>query len=162
MPTSPVTDLSELLTHQQDRLLNHRLAGTIGQDTFDGKHTELNVNASRRSSFNSTCSTARTTKPPSWSQVFELSHTLKGQWLEADYAAKRRILEIVCLNCRLDGAKLVPTIRKPFDVLTEGLNLSKSRGDRTPVELFASQLGLGGFETQTLAPLRQLGHTTSS
>ena len=34
------------------------------------------------------------------SKVFELSQTLRQQWLTADYAAKRRILEIVCLNCR--------------------------------------------------------------
>jgi hypothetical protein len=31
--------------------------------------------------------------------------------------------------CRLDGATLVPTMRKPFDVLDEGLLSEKSRGD---------------------------------
>ena len=46
------------------------------------------------------------------------------------YATKRRILEIVCLNCRLDGASAVFTTRKPFDVVVEGLSLSKSRGDK--------------------------------
>ena len=59
------------------------------------------------------------------SKVFELSQTLRQQWLTADYDAKRRILEIVCLNCQLDGATLVPEIRKPFDVLAEGLLLKK-------------------------------------
>jgi hypothetical protein len=29
--------------------------------------------------------------------------TLRNQWLTADDAAKRRILEIVFLNCLLDG-----------------------------------------------------------
>jgi hypothetical protein len=48
----------------------------------------------------------------------------------ADYAAKRRILEIVFLNCRLDDVTLVPTIRKHFDVLTEGLSFEKCRGER--------------------------------
>ena len=47
----------------------------------------------------------------------------------ADYAAKRRILEIVFLNGRLDDATLVPTIRKPFDVLAEGLISKNSPGD---------------------------------
>jgi site-specific DNA recombinase len=63
-------------------------------------------------------------------KVFELSQTLCSQWLTADYAAKRRILEIVFLNCRLEDATLVPTMRKPFDVLAEGLLSEKSRGDR--------------------------------
>src|ERR1700693_4273940 len=61
------------------------------------------------------------------SKVFELSQTLRQQWLTADSDAKRRILEIVCLNCTLDGATLVPEMRKPFDVLAEGLVSEKSR-----------------------------------
>jgi site-specific DNA recombinase len=48
----------------------------------------------------------------------------------ADYDAKRRILEIVCLNCELDGVTLVPEIRKPFDVLAEGLISKNNRGER--------------------------------
>ena len=63
-------------------------------------------------------------------KVFELLQTLRQQWLTADYAAKRRILEIVVLNCRLDDATLVPAMRKPFDVLAEGLISTNSRGDR--------------------------------
>ena len=48
----------------------------------------------------------------------------------AKLAAKRRILEIVFLNCRLDDANLAPTMRKPSDVLAEGLFLKNSRADR--------------------------------
>jgi len=48
-------------------------------------------------------------------KVFELSQTLVEQWLNADYAEKRRILEIVCLNFQLDDATLVPEIGNPFD-----------------------------------------------
>jgi hypothetical protein len=62
-------------------------------------------------------------------KVFELSQTLRQHWLTADYSAKRRILEIVLLNCRLDDVNLVPEIRKPFDVLAEGLVSENSRGD---------------------------------
>jgi len=46
---------------------------------------------------------------------------LKNTWISADDAIKRRILEIVCLNCRVDGVTLVPTTREPFDVLAERL-----------------------------------------
>jgi hypothetical protein len=63
-------------------------------------------------------------------KVLELSQTLRNQWLIADYAAKRRLPEIVFLNGRLDGVTLVPEMRKPFDVLAEGLLPAKSRGER--------------------------------
>ena len=62
-------------------------------------------------------------------KVFELSQDLRAKWLTADYAAKRRILEITCLNFSLDGVTLVPAMRKPFDMLAEGLDLKNSRGD---------------------------------
>jgi hypothetical protein len=51
---------------------------------------------------------------------------------------------IGCLNSRLDGITLVPTMRKPFDVLAEGLLLKNTRGDRTPIELFLA--GVAGWE----------------
>ena len=47
----------------------------------------------------------------------------------ADHAANRHILEIICLNFRLDDVTLVPTMRKPFDVLAEGPTQRLSRGD---------------------------------
>ena len=52
-------------------------------------------------------------------KAFELSQTLGPQWLTADYAAKRRILEIVLSNCTLNDATLCPTIKKTLDVLAE-------------------------------------------
>ena len=64
------------------------------------------------------------------SKVFELSQTLREKWLTADYHCKRRILEIICLNCSLDGVSLVATMRKPFDMLAKGLLQKDSRGDR--------------------------------
>jgi hypothetical protein len=75
------------------------------------------------------------------------SQSLTDRWFSADYAAKRRILKIICLNFRL-GATLVPENEKPFDVLAKGLLVSSSRGDRTPLELFiiaAQRLALDGL-----------------
>ena len=51
------------------------------------------------------------------------------KWVKADVAAKRQLLGFVRLNFSLDGATLVPDIRKPFDILAEGLSVSFSRGD---------------------------------
>ena len=69
-------------------------------------------------------------------KAFEPSQNLRGKWLTADYSVKRRYLEIVFLNFVLDHITLVPTTRKPFDVLAEGLLVSSIRGDRIPIELF--------------------------
>ena len=63
-------------------------------------------------------------------KVFELSQGLEQKWVGAKYAGKRELLELVCLNFRLDGVTLVPEMRKPFDMLAEGLKISSSRGDR--------------------------------
>ena len=63
-------------------------------------------------------------------KAFELSQRLAEKWFTADYAAKRHILEIICLNFRLDDVTLVPTIRKPFDVLAKGPLVQSSRGER--------------------------------
>jgi site-specific DNA recombinase len=62
-------------------------------------------------------------------KVFELSQALTSKWLAADIAEKRLLLEIICLNWTLDGVTLVPQMRKPFDLLVEGLLVSSSRGD---------------------------------
>ena len=45
----------------------------------------------------------------------------------ADDSVKRRYLAIVFLNFVLDDATLVPTTRKPFEFLAEGLLVSSSR-----------------------------------
>ena len=63
-------------------------------------------------------------------KAFELSQSLRAKWVTADYAAKRRILEITCLNFVLDDVTLVPTMRNPFDMLANGLVWEKSRDDR--------------------------------
>ena len=48
--------------------------------------------------------------------------------LADDYDKGRRILAIVYWNFTLDGIKLVPTIKKPFDMLVEGLLVPSSGG----------------------------------
>lgn len=43
--------------------------------------------------------------------------------------APPKILEILCLNWMLGGVSLDPEMRKPFDLLAEGLLQEGSRGD---------------------------------
>lgn len=54
-----------------------------------------------------------------------LTKILREKWLTADYPEKRQIFEIGCLN--LTTVDATP-IRKPFDVLAEGLISENSRG----------------------------------
>ena len=126
-----VADINRQLTslrNQQDRLLNLRLLEEIDEATFAAKNTELR---DRIAPLNLKIETSdhRADHGEIALRVFELSQELKIKWLKADCRAKRQLLDIVCLNFSLNGATLVPTIRKPFDVLAEGLESAKSRGD---------------------------------
>lgn len=119
-----------LAIQQQNRIVDMRINHEIDADIFAGKQTELRDRIAGLKlqldvidrSHDEMCDLAV--------KVFELSQALATKWLTADYATKRRILEIVFLNCRLDDVTLVPTIRKPFDVIAEGLLVSSSRDDR--------------------------------
>lgn len=118
-----------LILNQQDKLLNLRIAEDIDQETFARKSTELRDRLAAIKLQLDVVDRSHDENADLAVKVFELSQTLRQQWLTADYAAKRRILEIVLLNCRLDDVNLVPQIRKPFDVLAEGLVSENSRGD---------------------------------
>jgi site-specific DNA recombinase len=125
-----LTRQQTLIVQQQDRLLNLRLADDIDQEVFANKQTELRDRLASLKLQLDVLDRCHDETAELAAKVFELSQTLKEQWLTADYDAKRRLLEIVFLNSRLDGVTLVPTMRKPFDVLAEGLLSENSRGDR--------------------------------
>jgi hypothetical protein len=118
-----------LVRQQQDQLVNMRMMDEITSETFAAKSTELR---DRKATFNLQLeATDRQHDEVADIAVkaFELSQSLTEKWVKADFAAKRRILEILWLNCRLDGVSLCPTMRKPFDLVAEGLLIQPSRGD---------------------------------
>ena len=119
-----------LTQNQQDRLLNLRLMDEIDEQTFGSKSRELRDQATKLTSQIDHLQRSHTEKSELALKVFELSQTLKDKWFRADVPAKRRLLDIVCLNFSLDDVTLVPQIRKPFDVLAEGHLVSSSRGER--------------------------------
>ena len=132
---------ASLLVAQQDRLVNLRIDDQIDQDTFARKQTELRDRLASIKLQLDVIDRSHDETAELAVEVFELSQALRDKWLSADYASKRRILEIVWLNCKVEGVTLVPTIRKPFDVLAEGL-VSKETGadqDRTGNLLHAMQ-----------------------
>lgn len=128
-----VAELNRQLTlvrRQQDQLLNLRLLEEIEQETFASKATELRDRVARLNAQLESNDRGRAESGEIAIQAFELSQTLREQWLTADYRAKRRLLEIVGLNYRLDDVSLVPVWRKPFDVLAERPLSENSRADR--------------------------------
>lgn len=114
----------------QEQLLNLRLLEEIDADTFAHKARELRDEAASLRLEIERCERGRNETIDIAVKAFELSQSLRDKWLTADYAAKRRILEIVCLNCNLNGVSLVATMRKPFDLLAKGLLQKDSRDDR--------------------------------
>lgn len=115
---------------QQDRLLNLRLLEEIEADTFATKNTKLRDRTAELQIQIEACDRNRNEIIDTAIKAFELSQNLRDKWFAADWAAKRRILEILCLNWKLDGVSLVPEWRKPFDLLAEGLQKKDSRADR--------------------------------
>ena len=116
--------------NEQDRLLTLRLHDEIDAKTFATKGTELRDRAAHLRLQIEAADRGRDELANIVVKAFELSQTLTDKWVQANSAEKRRILEIVCLNFSLDGVSLCPTMRKPFDLLVEGLVFQQSRGEQ--------------------------------
>ena len=114
----------------QAQLLNLRLLEEINADTYAEKARELRDEEAELRLEIERCSRGRNETIDIAVKAFELSQSLRAKWVTADYAAKRRILEIVCLNCSLDDVNLCATMRKPFDLVAKGLVSKDSRADK--------------------------------
>ena len=91
-----VTELNRQLTllrQQQDQLLNLRLLEEINQETFASKGTELRDRLAKLTLQIESQDRGRSEVGEIAVKAFELSQTLKQQWLTADYRAKRRRFE---------------------------------------------------------------------
>ena len=118
-----------LVIQQHNQLVNMRLNEEINSDTYAAKDTELRDREANLKLQLDACDLGRLETAEIAIKAFELSQSLRSKWLTADYSVERRYLEIVFLNFVLDDITLVPTMRKPFDVVAEGLLVSSSRGD---------------------------------
>jgi len=63
-------------------------------------------------------------------KAFGISQSRRVNWVSADSAGKRCLLEIISLNCTFDDVSLLRPMRKPFDQLAEGLDLKNSRFEK--------------------------------
>ena len=119
-----------LIRRHQDQLVNMRMMDEITAETFAAKSMELRDRKATLSLQLEAIDRQHDEVADLAVKAFELSQSLTAKWFTADFASKRQILEIICLNFRLDGATLCPTMRKPFDIVAEGLISGESRGER--------------------------------
>ena len=84
----------------------------IDADTYAEKATELRDEDARLRLEIEACSRGQDELADLAVKAFGLSQNLQAKWVTSDYASKRRILEIVCLNWRLVDVKSSPTNEK--------------------------------------------------
>ncbi|HPS52070.1 MAG TPA: recombinase family protein, partial [Phycisphaerae bacterium] len=104
---------------QRSKLLNMRIAEEIDRDTFAAKDAELRDQMQHLSVLIDAHSREKSEYADIAIKAFELSQQLENKWLTGDVAAKREILNILCLNYTLNDVSLDMEIRKPFDVLAK-------------------------------------------
>ena len=119
------------INKDRDALLTLRMHGEIESETYARKDGELRNLLKRLALHQEGQAQQKTEIGDVAMKVLELSQRLKEKWLTADIAEKRVILEIVCLNLVFKDASLEISMRKPFDVIVEGLNLKIGAEERT-------------------------------
>jgi site-specific DNA recombinase len=114
-------DLQRQLTtaiNRQNSLLDRLLDKEIDEGTARRKEKELGDRvADLTRSIKAFDRTDEATAPVV--NAFELSKGLRVRWATADLSVKRRILNGLFLNCRLDGRTLVPEWRQPFGLIAK-------------------------------------------
>ena len=83
--------------------------------------------------------------PPLWRNLaeFKSCHTKPDNGM-------KRVAELRPVELPHDAASRCLQARTPFDMVAKGIGLSKNRGDRTPIELFRSEIGLWSLATRIL------------
>jgi site-specific DNA recombinase len=114
----------------QQQLLNLRLLEEINSSTFAAKSRALRDEEAELKQEMEQSSRSRHEMIDLAIKTFELSQSLRQQWVTADCSAKRRVLEILCLNCSLVDVSLCVSMRNLFDLLAKWLVSRDSRGDR--------------------------------
>jgi site-specific DNA recombinase len=122
--------MENLLISQEKRLVDLYLNGGITMEQQASKATELRDRLARVRLQMEALDRSRVEVTDIALKVFELSQNLRNKWFSADPAAKRAILQAVCLNWTLNGVTLCGQMNKPFDLLAEGLDSLQNRGDR--------------------------------
>ena len=118
---------------KKDELVRIRLSEEIEHETFTRNHEALHVQERELRATLDREATLQTEDGEQAVRVFELAQDLTARWVAAEVPTKRLLLDILCLNLVLEDQTLVPTLRRPFDLLAAGILLPKEedgRGER--------------------------------
>jgi len=139
----------EKASQRLSRLYDARMDGELDEEAFKAKEGEYRANIAEIKALLNGLGKVN----PNWyenaSKTLELSNRLYPQYLKSKHEGKAAILKFVASNYTFVDATIVPTYRKPFGILAEGLLRPKwlPRQD--------SNLGHGGY---TLTPIpRRVG-----
>jgi outer membrane lipopolysaccharide assembly protein LptE/RlpB len=105
---------------QKDQLIRLRVSGEIEAAAFTSMKTELQAREAGLVVQVQAAEQQRGEEANLVGRVIDLLQTIQSKWLDADIPEKRRTLDMLCCGFRLQDKKLVPTFRKPFDVLVGG------------------------------------------
>lgn len=118
------------VANMQDRLLNAYLAGSVEERQYRDKSEELRCEMARVNEARERLGRFETGDIGVAMTVFDWCQNADENWKRSNSAVRRRIVESVSLNRTLSDVTLCLSKRKPFDVLAEGRDSRKSRGDR--------------------------------
>lgn len=125
---SALTKRRSELKAMQDRLLNAFLVGTIDEETFNAKQTEL-LDDIALTDERLGESDQKPADVAAALAVFDFSQNAAEIWRGSKMPEKREILESLSLNRTVGHLTLDLTKRKPFDVLAERPEVQLSRDD---------------------------------
>jgi len=118
-----LTQLRKQLTevkNQQAELLRLRIASEITSDDFSAMKAEIQAREANLKLQVEAAEQKHTKGTQVVHQVLHLVQTLPSRWSGMGVSAKRQTLDTLFTSLRLDGTSLVPTMRRPFDVLIGG------------------------------------------
>ncbi len=117
------------LTNMQNRLLNAYLGGMVDEAAYVAKSNELKGELARLDE-NATQTNVGVVDADLAVRLFDWTQNVAQIWRGSNTAARREILDSICLNRTLGDLNLVTEKRKPFDVFAERPKIENSRGDR--------------------------------
>ena len=145
-----------LLQSNMDKAYQHVLEGTISEDfwkkqskKWQAEIASLKVQLAEAKNPEAIFENARVT--------LELAKTVYSQYVKQEWPEKRKMLKTVLSNCNYNRGNLIPTYKKPFDILAEGRKSGDWRrgGDSNPRSRFKpGQLLSRQPCSATPAPLR--------
>src|SRR5690606_30801257 len=106
------------------------LAGTVDEDAYKAKSNELKAESANLDDALAALGDVDARRGKLAVTLFDWTQNVAQAWRGSNNAARREILESVCLNRTLNDATLVLEKRKPFDAFAERPYLKNSRDDR--------------------------------